>query len=127
MTLLNRQQILDASDRRFIEVDVPEWGGTVRVGQLTAIERDRWDTETYVDGKANLIGMRARLCALCAVDENNQPLFTEADVEALSLKSAASVNVVWKAAAQLNGLMPASVDAIEKKSEAAPDGETSGS
>jgi hypothetical protein len=126
--LLTKEQILAANDRKFIEVQVPEWGenAVVRVGQLTAIQRDRWDSATYVDGKVNLEGMRARLCALCIVDADGQPLFTAEDVEALGQKSAPTINAVWTAAAQLNGMLPSSVDAIEKNSVAVQGGETSG-
>jgi hypothetical protein len=34
--LLSKEQIIAAQDRRYIEVDVPEWGGKVRLASLDA-------------------------------------------------------------------------------------------
>ena len=37
---LSKDQILGAVDFSFVEVEVPEWGGTVRIRGLSAAERD---------------------------------------------------------------------------------------
>jgi hypothetical protein len=108
MGLLTRDAILSASDLTFEDVDVPEWGGTVRVRMLTGAERDLFESGTVVRrGKRvemNLVNVRARLVALTAIDEGGQLLFTQADVEALAKKSAAGLNRVFEAARKLNGL-----------------------
>ena len=40
MTLLSKSAILCANDLQTEDVDVPEWGGTVRVRSFTGRERD---------------------------------------------------------------------------------------
>lgn len=108
MGLLGRDAILTASDLPSVDVEVPEWGGTVRVRMLTGGERDAFEASTLTrKGKTfetNLVNMRARLVALTTVDESGARLFSEADVAALATKSAAALNRVFMAAQKLNGL-----------------------
>lgn len=108
MGLLGRDAILGATDLPSVDVEVPEWGGTVRVRMLTGGERDAFEAGTITrHGKKveqNLVNIRARLVALCAVDEKGERLFGEGDVEALARKSAAALNRVFEAARLLNGL-----------------------
>lgn len=108
MGLLGRDAILAANDLPSLDVDVPEWGGTVRVRMLTGAERDAFEASTVVqkgkDIRTNLVNLRARLVALCVVGDDGQRLFTEADAEALGQKSAAALNRVFTAAQTLNGL-----------------------
>ena len=40
--LLNKEQIQSVSDLETQDVEVPEWGGTVRLKSLTGAERDRF-------------------------------------------------------------------------------------
>ncbi len=106
--LLGRDAILAVSDLPSVDVEVPEWGGSVRVRMLTGGERDAFEVSTLTrKGKTfetNLVNMRARLVALTAVDENGARLFSEDDVTALAAKSAAALNRVFMAAQKLNGL-----------------------
>jgi len=44
---LNKEQILRADDLKTEEVDVPEWGGSVRVRVLTGTERDAFESSIY--------------------------------------------------------------------------------
>ncbi len=108
MGLLTRDAILSASDLSFEDVEVPEWGGTVRVKMMTGTERDAFEAGTVVRrgkrAELNLVNVRARLVALTAVDEDGNLLFSQADVEALARKSAAGLNRVFEAARKLNGL-----------------------
>ncbi len=108
MGLLGRDAILGAVDLAHVDVDVPEWGGAVRVRMLTGGERDAFEAGTITrHGKKieqNLVNIRARLVALCVVDEAGARLFSEADAEKLGQKSAAALNRVFEAARVLNGL-----------------------
>lgn len=116
MTLLSRSQILDSQDLLTEDVDVPEWGGTVRIRALTGIERDRLEASMMgKDGRpsaAKLANFRARLVATCMVDEDEQPVFGTADVAALGAKSAAALERVSNAAQRLSGLSDADVDEL---------------
>ena len=117
MALLGRDQILGAVDLEHVDVDVPEWGGTVRVRMMTGAERDAFEAATVVrHGKkveTNLANIRARLVALCVVDEKGERLFSEADAEALGKKSGAALGRVFEAAQRLNGLTEEAAAAAE--------------
>jgi hypothetical protein len=119
MALLGRDQILTAQDLPTVDVDVPEWGGTVRVRMMTGGERDAFEAGTITrHGKKieqNLVNIRARLVALCVVDEKGQRLFSEADAAALGQKSAAALNRVFNAAQQLNALTEEASAAAEEQ------------
>lgn len=113
MTLLTKEAILAANDRRTQDVEVPEWGGTVRVSTMSASERDKWEAETYGGDKPNTQDFRARFVALCLVDDKGERMFSEKDIAALGKKSAAALHRVFKAAQALNALTDAEVEAIE--------------
>lgn len=106
--LLTREQILGVVDLGFEDVEVPEWGGAVRVGMLTGTERDALEQEIVVRrGKKvdlNLANVRARLVALALIDEEGQRVFSEGDVKALGKKSAIALDRVFSVAMRLNGL-----------------------
>lgn len=108
MPLLTKAQILGVADLVHEDVDVPEWGGAVRVQMLTGAERDAFEQEIVTrQGKRvqmNLANVRARLVALCLVDEEGQRVFGESDVKALGRKSALALNRVFEVAQRINGL-----------------------
>ncbi len=47
---------------------------------------------------------RARLVASCIVDEEGEKVFTVAEVEALSAKSASAIETLFKKAQEMNGM-----------------------
>ncbi len=131
MGLLTRDQILGAVDLRTVEVDVPEWGGMVRVSMMTGTERDAFESETVVrKGKrveVNMVNMRARLVARTVVDEAGVRVFSDGDVLALAAKSASALNRVFEAARVLNGLTEeAAGEAVENFQNGQNGGSTSG-
>lgn len=120
---LSRDAILQAQDIQREEVAVPEWGGTVLVRGLTGKERDGLEA-SMIEGKGkkanvNLANLRAKLVSRAIVDENNQRMFTDADIQALSGKSAAALNRVYEVAQRLSGITQEDVDELTKNSEAA--------
>ncbi len=133
MSLLTREAILAADDRKTKDVKVPEWGGTVRVRALSGAERDAYEA-SLVRIKSNgerqltLANARARLVFLATCDEAGDRLFTkEQDVNELGKKSAAALQRVWEAASELSGLTDEDVEkAAETFVDAPSDGSTSG-
>lgn len=114
MSYLTREQILDADDVQYQEVECKEWGGTVLIRSLSGSERDAFEAESLVQkGKSsqvNLRNVRARLAARCIVGERGgKPIFNPVDVDALGKKSAAALDRVFSAAMELSGLTPADV------------------
>lgn len=120
MKLLGKEDILGANDMRFEDVEVPEWGGSVRVRSLMGVERDDMDASNLIkkNGKheVSLHHMRAKLCARSIVNEAGIRVFSDEDIEVLGMKSAAALNRVYEVAARLAGLTDASVQEIAKNS-----------
>jgi hypothetical protein len=129
MALLSRDDILKADDLRTVDVEVPEWGGTVRLKMLTAAERDRFEASTVeVRGnqqKANLYNLRARLVSLCAVDEQGRRLFSKEDVTQLGEKSAAALARLFNRASEINGLSDAEIEDLTEGFDDGPVGSSS--
>lgn len=130
MALLSKTAIFAAQDLRTVDVSVPEWGGEVRVKTLTGSERDQFEADsvkvstgrkgqTQQTVSANI---RARLVAMCAVDEQGQLLFDRADVMKLGQKSAAALERVFDACARLNGMSDEDVAELEGNSESGQNG-----
>jgi hypothetical protein len=106
MAILSRDEILGAEDRRFVEVEVPEWGGTVRIGVMTG--RQRMALQLAMEKDKD--GFIEQLVAHSACDPDGLPLFTGSDIEKLGRKSAAALERCFAAAADLNGLTRKSID-----------------
>lgn len=128
--VLTKEQILAAADRATTDIEVLEWGGTVRLRSLSGAERDRFEA-SVVSGQGrnttvNMQNMRAKLVALSAVGDDGNPLFTEADVKALGDKSAKALNRLFEESQKLSGLSDNDVkDLAENFSNAQSDGSTS--
>ena len=99
MTLLSKSAILCANDLQTEDVDVPEWGGSVRVRSFTGRERDAFEASMVrgegKDRKVDLTNMRARLVGLTVIDEGGQRLFTDEEVDLLGAKSGAALDRVF--------------------------------
>jgi len=120
MAILTREAILNASDLLTEVVEVPEWGGSVIVRGLSGAERDHFESSVVeMDGKKVKVkseNMRAKLVALCVVDETGARIFSDQDVAALGQKSAAALDRVFQAAQRLSGLTEVDVQELEKNS-----------
>lgn len=111
MTLLTKEQILNADDLKFEIVDVPEWGGKVRVRSMGGEERDEFEAaiskQSTGQGKTFKVdnrGLKVALLTQCIVDEKGKLLFSEKDLKALGRKSSKALHDVFKVAQKLNNL-----------------------
>lgn len=126
MGLLNKDSILAADDLKTEDVDVPEWGGSVRLRMLTGGERDKFEADSMKTNKKgnpemNLVNMRARLVALCAVDEGGKRMFGDSEVTKLGAKAATAINRLFDAARKLNGMTE---EDVEELAEGFDEGQT---
>ena len=113
MSRLSKEDILNASDIDYVEVAVPEWGGIVRVSTITGQAKDK--LEMALSGKnSSLDNVRARIIALCVVDDNDALMFSDADVVKLGKKSAKALERVFQAAQKLNAIGDAEVESLAK-------------
>lgn len=119
--LLTRDAILQANDLPYEDVEVPEWGGVVRVRTLTGKERDTFEESiSQVKGKKTelrLANVRAKLAARAIVDENGNRLFSDDDISALGKKSAAALDRVFTVARRLSGFTDEDMEELVGNSE----------
>lgn len=118
---LTKAEILGIEDLEMEEVQVPEWGGWVRVSALTGAERDRFEAGLMGDRvagsknrKIKLDNMRAKLVALAIVGEDGQRLFNDQEVAKLGRKSAAALDRVFGVAQRLSGFSDQDLDDLTK-------------
>ena len=117
VSYLSRDGILAAKDMETEDVDVPAWGGRVRVRGMTGSERDAFEAALLNNkGQADkryLLNFRAKLVVLCVVDEEGNRLFADADVGLLGKKSASAIELVFDVARRLSGMSQADVEEME--------------
>jgi hypothetical protein len=118
--LLSKDEILAAPDLVFEIVEVPEWGGKVRVKALTGTERDAFESSMLKGaGKNQKIStqdIRAKLCARTIVDMEDKRLFNDGEIGKLGAKSAAALDRVYTVAARLSKISSEDVEELAKNS-----------
>ena len=124
MALLTKQQIVDANDLETVEVEVPQWGGSVLVRGLTAKQRGQLIT-TLVDQRAGgrtlrLQDIQIRLCGMSIVDESGKRFFADAELAILGAKSSAALQRVFEVAQRLAGLSQEQVEELAGNSDETP-------
>lgn len=121
--LLSREDILGIDDLKTAEVEVPEWGGKVRIRELTGSEREEFDSmfstvkqrieiggqrgrpAPQADIEIHAERVRVRLCMLSMIDEDGERLFpSETDVALLGAKSAKALHRVFQNCWELSGM-----------------------
>lgn len=114
--MLSRDQILSAQDIKADEIDIPEWGGTVRLRQMTGRQRDEFERALSDQAKLGELGtnMRARIVAATVVDEQDNLLFTEADIATLGEKNWRALDRIASTASKLNALTDAAIEDVAK-------------
>ena len=126
--LLGRDQILSAEDLEYEIVDVPEWGGKVRVRALTGSERDQFEASLVKEAgkirKIDTANIRAKLVSLSIVDGEGNRLFGESDIALLGQKSAAALDRVFESAQKLSKISKEDVEELEGNSEVITSGDS---
>ncbi len=121
LKLLSREDILQAQDLTSEDVDVPEWGGVVRVRTLTGAERDAFESSVARKQGKNVVmnykNIRAKLVALTVIDGEGNRLFSDEDARALGRKSAEALDRVFSVAQRLSGIRDEDVEELAKNSE----------
>ena len=111
--LLTREQILGSDDLLSKVVEVPEWGGSVKVLGMSGAKREQYDLSLHnEDGQ--VVDFKTKLVALSIVDKNNELLFSIKDVESLRAKSNSALNRVFTAADSLSRVTVAALEDDEK-------------
>lgn len=110
---LTREEVLAAQDVQTEAVNIPDWGGWLRIKTLTGKERDAMELANFMaqrgDAATNTLNIRARLVARTAVDEAGNRLFSDEDVVALGEKSGVALDRAFSVANRLNRLTPTDI------------------
>ena len=113
---LTRKDILAADDLNYEEVDCPEWGGVVRVRELTA-------GEALDLGHATLRGSGSispddfkRVATLVIVDAQGKSQFTDKDLTLLGRKSLAPVRRIVETTLRISSLTEEAAEETGKES-----------
>jgi hypothetical protein len=122
MTLLTKLAILGAADLKHEDVEVPQWGGSVRVRVMTGTERDEF--HELIAGGVPVSKFSAALLAATCIDESGENLFSMDDIEALQAKSAKSLDEPATVAMRLNGLGRQAAEDAVKNSESGQSGDS---
>lgn len=108
--LLTKDQVLGADDRATAIVEVPEWGGSVKIRALSAWEQSQYeqslmDVSIGRDGKPvtrmKMEGANVRLAALAIQNGDGKPMFSEAELRG---KSAGAIARIAEAVRGLSGM-----------------------
>ncbi len=129
MALLGKKQIDEAVDRKWEDVDVPEWGGQVRVVELTAADRGYIEAGSVVAQGQNatlkvesLKTYRTKLVAFGLVDENFERLYSNKEIAELDKKSGKVIERLAAKVQELSLMGRYAVKEAEGNSEAALSG-----
>ena len=133
MTLLNFDDIVASQDKEYEDVEVPEWGGTVRIATMSGEDRDRWELSMMQADDSSERGFklnfdaysRVRLVAMCLVDDNFNRIFvTKEQIEKLSQKSGKVMDLLYDVAQRVNGITESDIDDLEKNSVSVQNGDS---
>ncbi|WP_340382332.1 hypothetical protein U5640_36405 [Streptomyces sp. SS7] len=131
MALLGKQQINAAVDRKWEDLDVPEWGGEVRLMALSAADRGYIEAGSVVaNGQTpqlkveSLKAYREKLVGMSMVDENFERLYTNKEIAAgeLGKKDGAVIERLAAKVQELSGMGRFAVKDAEGNSGAAQSG-----
>jgi len=111
---LTEEQILAADDMGLLELEVPEWGGSVHIRVMTVGERDSYENEWMVNKSKGVDNFRSKFLQRVLCDENGELLFTAQEVDKLAKKSARVITRVWEAAMRHNALTDGDVEELAK-------------
>lgn len=117
MSFISAGNIREASDLKYLEEQVPEWGGVIRLREMAADEALRF-TELMAAGDAAKDGMYLIIVA-CACDADGNLLFTAEDIPMLKTKNLRVLNRVQRAALKVNSMIADEVDLKKDLGEAA--------
>lgn len=130
MALLGKRQIDEVVDRKWEDVSVPEWGGEVRILELSSADRGYIEAGTVVAQGAtaavkveSLKTYRERLVAFALVDENFNRLYSNKDIAELGKKSGKVIERLAAKVQELSSMGRFAVKEAEGNSDAAQSGD----
>jgi hypothetical protein len=111
---LNKEQILSADDAGLLEVNVPEWGGSVYIRCMSVASRDAYENDWVQNKHKGVENFRTKFLQKVLCDAEGQLLFTEQEIATLGTKSARVMNRLWEKAMKHNALAESDVEELAK-------------
>jgi len=114
---LSIEEVLAKEDLPLIEVQIPQWGGSVWVRTMRADERSVMEDEHTAsrNGDAVKSGMfRKRLLGRTLANEDGSDWLSPQQLDQLMTKNAAAVELIVEAALNQNGFGRKDVEELEK-------------
>ena len=118
MSMLTKNDVLKKRDLRREIVAIPEWGGSLYVQEMTALQRDRFEEWVLNKGDNSPKGTRVAIIINTVVDEDGQPMFSDLDAADLGNKPADIIDRIAGVGLKLSGMSDAVVEEERKNSEA---------
>jgi hypothetical protein len=128
--LLTKDQILQADDTQYRDVDVPEWGGSVRLRAISGADRDQYEmamARAREKGNLDKANFRAVLLSRSICDEGLKPIFQPRDIHELGKKNARILDKLFDVAAELAGIREADKEEAEENFQFALNGDSTSS
>jgi len=108
--ILTFDEILAAKDLDTQEVEVSEWGGKVKIKELTKAARERLNKQATVNGQVDSDKIQVLMLAECL----EEPKITVEQAQQLWEKSASAVDKILFAILDINGLSELAQKEIQK-------------
>lgn len=125
-----RDKILAAADIPSEKITIPEWNVEILVKGMSAGERLHLQKVSYDQktGQVHMEKMYPDIVVSCCHDpQTGEPIFTDADKEAILSKSSAAVEKIAEVGLRLSGLGKDSQDEAGKDSSSTPSDDSSSS
>ncbi len=117
MKLLSKADLLKPDALKRELVDVPEWGGSVWVQEMSAGNRDRFDKWITSQASSDMYGMRLRVCIHTVCDEKGKLMFSDLDIPDLAAKSGRAIKRLSDVGLRLSTLGEDDHEELVKNSE----------
>lgn len=117
-TYLGRARISEYSQPEFMDLEIPEWGGTVRLRRMNL--RDRMNLSQSVKDEENDLMFMARVCCYSLYDGSGQRLYSDSDLDEIMQMQIEPLTRIYRASMEFSKARIGDIDEAEKKSEASP-------
>jgi hypothetical protein len=120
---LTREQILSNKSFRSKTIEIPEWGGEVRLKAMSGADREAMESVVSEDvgGKLQIkkgVSYMAEMLLRTWCDDDGNLLFKPDEINLIQEKDSVILARIFKVAAEVNGLSGDEEKVIEKNSEA---------
>ena len=114
MSLLSKNEIKEIDDLPSKTVEIPEWGGSIKLRMMTT--KSRMDFEKKQSQVKTNEGVVVLLVLYSCVDEDGNRLFSDDDYDFLASRSPKALMTLFETATELNSLSRSGLEDKAKNS-----------